>query len=1734
MANWNLSVDLRGQGTDLVKKLRQSATAARALGAAARDAKKEVTGLGNASRLAGDHIRTLGSESRTAGTRIRTLGTGANNTTRTVKQLGTASDKAGDRMAVMATKARSAAADMRKLERAVAEADAQIRALDRQVKIRVEFDDQTATGATAVRKTIDGLKALGPINIAALVDNQTATGAAAVRTSVNRLKALSPINLKATLNDQTAAGIASTQSAVTALSALSPLELTARLDDQTAAGLASIQAAMATAGGLGPLDLKATLDDQTGPGVAAVNAAIVRLKDLSPVTLDINVNGDTTQITAAAAAMRDLRTNTGSASQRFSTLRTSSAATAVALNAVQNAAQDASRALRTLRGRAAACAAAFDDLAVRARAVSTSLRSLNTNAQRSDTRLGALSDRTRTLRTDMDDLDGSLARVGGRMGALRGSLGTLGSSAGNASGGMRKLILAAIALGTALIPIAAAAVPLALGMTAAAAGVGIFGAAIGGQIATMVKASEAHKKYEEAVTEHGKTSTEAATAEKAYLKEMAKMPPATREAAAGLEVMQSQYRNWSDSLADETMPVATKSFAAFGELFPKLTGTVQGSSRQLDRFMTIVTGGIQSPSFDSFMDNFAEFSEKSLAKANSGLVRFSQSAGSDEVGSNVRQFMDYAKTNGPLVGETLIELTKALSHIVVAASETGVSMLTVVNAFAQLVNAIPTDLLSGLLQIAIVLKGVSLATAGMAAAGLALGPATGRMSGFIRAARFGGIASAISGVAASMSMLQKSTVVLAVLALVAVGISKLADSAKGAPPDVDKLATSLANLSLSGKFTGELKRTFGDMDGFVAKVKQMDSQTDQLDKAKPYLALSGLGSFAEGAAKKLDSLVHGTKSMSATEEDFKSFDKTFASMASSGDADLAAAEFQRFAAALRASGKSTKEINALFPEYKAAVAGLAAEEEIAARAMGAFGQQAISTQKQLDAQKSSADGLRQSIVALNEVNRAALGGQIGYEASIDAAAKAATKNAGALKMVNGELDLNSPKAQAAATALSDMATKTDEYATSARASGKSWEVVNGIYKDGEANFLKFAQSMGLSKEQAQQFADTVLKIPEKKEMLLEMRTEDAVAGLDSVISKIQATPGTKSVTVKALTTDAVGMLESLGYTVTQLPNGQFEVKADTGSAGENLLTLQGLRNGLADKTITIGVGVQKAITDLQTVQGKIAATKGKSVTVNALTAAAKKSLEDLGFKVKTMKNGKVSISIPTGGPKAAVSSIQGAIDGMYGKTISVMVEYRAKNSASKFATSIGGFSNADGNVVDYANGGVHRGDQPGARYFADGGENHTAQIARPGEWRIWAEPETQGESYIPLAPSKRGRSRAITEETVRRLGGDPKGIQWNADGGVTDWRYDPNTGSLYSPTDAGSAGNKTKKVKGKEVSYFSLSAVESKLKSTAKATAAWNKDLQKIADLAGGDVAIALASMGKDGIALTHKMATGSTKYLNEMSAALRNLGATAKASLADYTRQITAATATDSKFAANLATLAGRGYGDLAKQLAAQGDTAAMELATAAVGDNKKASAANTAAGKANTALTSEQVQQLVAIIASVRTSSTGLHDVADATGLGEDAIVATAGKATAQIKSSLGSRATKFLADLARAQKGMSYANGGIRPGIYSTQGGAVTFAEPETGGEAYLPLGASKRSAAMPVLRDVASRFGVGLTDLAAARPYVIVRDGGDTNVTVTAVRTGATASDIGSQVGRSVRRARRGGVAARAGS
>ena len=77
--------------------------------------------------------------------------------------------------------------------------------------------------------------------------------------------------------------------------------------------------------------------------------------------------------------------------------------------------------------------------------------------------------------------------------------------------------------------------------------------------------------------------------------------------------------------------------------------------------------------------------------------------------------------------------------------------------------------------------------------------------------------------------------------------------------------------------------------------------------------------------------------------------------------------------------------------------------------------------------------------------------------------------------------------------------------------------------------------------------------------------------------------------------------------------------------------------------------------------------------------------------------------------------------------------------------------NADGGIMRaYVAGGIDQVEQ-----YANGGrrgERHVAQIAPAGAWRVWAEPETGGEAYIPLSPRKRARSTAILDEVAARFG----------------------------------------------------------------------------------------------------------------------------------------------------------------------------------------------------------------------------------------------------------------------------------------------------------------------------------------------------------------------------------------------
>lgn len=751
--------------------------------------------------------------------------------------------------------------------------------------------------------------------------------------------------------------------------------------------------------------------------------------------------------------------------------------------------------------------------------------------------------RLRDLRGRFLSVDEAIRRLGDPADAARDALANLRDEAGRLGEAVRSNV---VSLLPAAIPAAAglasSAAVLAGQLGAVAVAAGAYALALGPQISAIGEALEAQEKYEQAVEESGATSQEAIKAQVAYQRQLEKLPPATREAAIAVGLLKDNFQEWSDELSGDVMAPFIKGVAVTNALLPKTTGLVKGASAQFDRLITLVGGAIATPGFDRLTERFTSFTEQTLRRGVDGLTIFLAKAQAGELdNSRLTQWMDYARQNGPVIWDTLENIGDALLNVLEAGADVGVGMLQVVNVLSNVVSAVPPEAISTFLQLAVAIKAVRLAAAGTDAARAAL-LALGTQVAALRASA-AGAPSAISGVTAAIGGLSRGAKLAMAgtgIGLLLVVLDQLSAASQKPQPDVDRLSTSLVELGRSGKVTGEALRVYGRDLGGLADSLQKVIDPEGLDQVQQSLTkLIGMDSTPVANAKK----------------DIDALDQALANMVSSGQADLAAAALDKIVANLKKQGFTSDEVRGQMDAYKAALAGQALEQQLAAEAMGLFGQQAQETRAKLDAQKQSADGLRESIEALNDANRNALGGMIAFEASIDAAAKAAKENAGSLDMVNGRLDVNSPKAQAAATALNDLAAKTKDAALSARENGESWDYVNSIYERGRQQLIKNAMQMGLTRSEAKALADQILKTPDKTAKL-RGDMEDLQRKINDAKAKLKSVPDSRKAKVRADIEQLERQLEAArrqlngldGKTATTYVVTQYIVQGATGEA----------------------------------------------------------------------------------------------------------------------------------------------------------------------------------------------------------------------------------------------------------------------------------------------------------------------------------------------------------------------------------------------------------------------------------------------------------------------------------------------------------------------------------------------------------------------------------------------------------
>ncbi|MEU8469598.1 phage tail tape measure protein [Streptomyces sp. NPDC029006] len=1809
MANWNLSVDLRGHGNDLAQSLKAAAKHARTLGTAARTAKTEIKELGTAAQATGRHLRTLGREAQTAARHVNTLGDRAQTAARRLARYGDAAQRSNRHLNSLGDHSRTAGRDLARMSG----------------QINTAVRDLTRLAQAAARADAR-LNRIGGPGAAGLRRYREETSR--VRESMKSLAAMGA-GLGLTLG---AAEIikegAQYQQAMNAFGAT------------TSATQMQMHRAAATANQLG--------NDLQLPGATAADAAEAMLElAKAGFRTDQAISASRASVILASAA----QVNAADSAKYLGDM----------MDQFGMGADQAGKAADTLAATANAASGDIIDIYYAMKYAGPVAHGLGVTMQEAAAGVGMLGKSGILGQTAGTTLRGMFANLASPTKQMTEGLDALGIKAWDAQGRFKGLRNVIDGLSKAQHHMTqqdfAAAVKKAFGKPA-----------MSGAIAMAHQGTASFDNLMQAVSQTGAATQIAAAKGKGLAGAMLQLRTQSKQTGLAIYQGMAPGLEWLTRGVTRGLASATPKIEHFFQYFNDAAtlfgpGIAAAARREFDGLKDAVKG-LSDPFKDMGQKGLADFLHVLLTVGKLAVQVLKNTA--DAVTPVISGLGDLAGEGG--AASTALDMVVtaldfaatavgALSGVLVPI---GHVVGTLVSGFAALPGPIQQFVLAALLvrRVQPAMTGLATTVRGnvtgafrslgeqmryqqtlAAAAGQSLSrygaafaalqdrvPVIGRMGAAFRTASAAstGFAGAVRGVTAAAGVGLRDAMGGLMGAMggpwgvaltgLTVGLGMLATSQQEAAAkaaehkaNIDGLtqamrqsngvidesvrqqaAQTIQNTKLGNTGTnlanvmGKVGYTLSDLtDSYLGQGESVDQLADKMEKLAKAKSKEA---FADGGHEPDKSIMKQANAYAAASKSLRGM---------SGDAKEAA----KNAKDLDSATKGTGDGASAYDRLKVAVGALAdktADADSRTRALRDALDLLSGGSVSLQAAQAR---VNEAITNANEAMKAGINHADGYGK--------------ALVQANGSLNTTTKNGQALFNTLNTVADGSANAAIAAydfaqsqnKTLPQSLAAARGEMEKSRKAAIDLMGGYGLTATQAGKVADSLGLIPGQVSILLETKGVDTtLAELVAVQAEFQKVPQAKTIKVDALGEDAKKELEELGYKIKLIPGTrEYKITAPTKDARAQLdqliTTLSQVPSG---KNVHVDAKTAAAMAQLQGVINQIHKTPGaKSITVRTLSSQAMAALRQVGLTVHTLPNGRVSVSAANGQAIGAIGAVRQALNALNGKSATTYINtvhtFTAVQKGSNVPVAKRDY--ADGGVVDYyANGGI--------RHFAGGAENHVAQIAPGGAYRVWAESETQGEGYVPFARSKRVRSRAITEEIVRRLGGDPSNIMWNADGnvlsfasgGAADFTYTP-PGGMKSTSDVMSSysdahqpiskDDYNKKIRARANAVDTLRAAETRLNqvrrhhhtqaqlvaaenavakarrglatasdaaaaaearykkkfslsdwgktlgSAVKANAAYEKNLNKIASRgAGGDVIAQLRDMGAEGASVVAALAKASKKQFNDIINNLKKLGPLAKATLADYTKQLNASTKGDSAFQDNLSKLAAMGYGDLAMQLAAQGDDAAKNLAADAVKSKKDAKKANDAAKKAKGTLSDEERTELVQIIAAITSSKTGIHDVAAKTSLGEDEIINVATKAKGQISKALGSRAARFMADLGRANKHLSYADGGIRAGLYATQGGIVRFAEPETHGEAYLPLSPSKRRSALPVLADVAHRFGLGLQDVSAGRSVVVVRSGDTTNVTVTPVRTGATASDIGAQVGRSVRRARRGGVAARA--
>jgi hypothetical protein len=604
-------------------------------------------------------------------------------------------------------------------------------------------------------------------------------------------------------------------------------------------------------------------------------------------------------------------------------------------------------------------------------------------------------------------------------------------------------------------------------------------------------------------------------------------------------------------------------------------------------------------------------------------------------------------------------------------------------------------------------------------------------------------------------------------------------------------------------------------------------------------------------------------------------------------------------------------------------------------------------------------------------------------------------------------------------------------------------------------------------------AAAYLQLPVSVSTKVDAKTQGALSDLEAVKKKVASTKG-RTVKVDALTQEGQKNLEALG----------FKIKRTKGKA----------------VIITLPTGPPNAAANA--IQGRINSIQGKNVAINIVTTHTDNGTVfheggnyAHGGRVRRYASGGGVQMGPSGllaGPGTGTSDsiLTLFASGAVGRTSDTEFVVNAASTKRYLPLLTAINSNR---IPGFASGGLAGGGIPGFTYAP----TSKAVLGGPSDAKSRYDKEVEDlkkawddlNKALKEAKKKADDLKAAEKNLAKVRHGHHTAAQLRS----AEERVAKAKKSKRSADDTVRKDRKAVNAADKELGLkngakapkaFNLKAYETQLNESVAATEKWRRSLGKIGQRGGKELQSMLEGMGEEGYALVNSLAGASDKQFKSIVAKLEKTGDLAKATLADFTKQLNGSTKESQQFAADLQKLAASGFGDLAQALAAQGDSSAMELAHQAASGGVQAAVANAAVGKAQNTLSGEDLANSLVLLSTLRGGPNRGYADLIAAGLDTATIKALVPKMTAQISSLPEANKATFVRQWI-AQGGKAMARGGILSRPTMVLGG-------EAGDrESWIPWNGSARSRALLAKTAAgmgyqlvpAGRYGGGATSSAA---------------------------------------------------